>query len=274
MATINTGTEGTTYPTVPLLLERSAKKNNILIGNDPTQIRFAEQYLSMAHKQSIKHEPVSMVDDGMLMGQDEPKLYLVDVPSQIENVSPKEKAKTGVWSLDLIERNGAGINAIIRYAAKLIDIPKPDKTTMSRVGYQLVKESDPSSKKYLLTDLRAAVWQAAWFLTGSENSRPRWLAPWENWMLWMPKGDRDSVRFRLNSLYRELVMWVFASTGDERGVRKTGGRWDAKQFQKLSQLQLPRVLVYETLAELSAWRGQGYDPFVCAIRISKIWETK
>ena len=93
-------------------------------------------------------------------------------------------------------------------------------------------------------------------------------------MLWMPKGDRDNVRFRLNSLYRELVMWVFASTGDERGVRKTGGRWDAKQFQKLSQLQLPKEKVYATLAELSAWRTQGYDPFVAAIRISKVWETK
>jgi len=274
MARIDTGVESTQYPTVPLLLERSAKKNNILIGNDPTQIRFAEQFLSMSHKKPIVHEPVSLVDDMMLQGQDEPKLYLVDVSSQIDNVSPKEKAKTGIWSLDLIERNGAGINAIIRYAAKLLDIPKPDKTTMSRVGYQLVKESDPSSKKYLLTDIRAAVWQAAWYLTGTDTGRPRWLAPWENWMLWMPKGDRDNVRFRLNSLYRELVMWVFASTGDERGVRKTGGRWDAKQFQKLSQLQLPKEKVYATLAELSAWRTQGYDPFVAAIRISKVWETK
>jgi len=126
----------------------------------------------------------------------------------------------------------------------------------------------------LSTDIRAAVWQAAWHLSGSPAPRPRWLAPWENWMLWMPKGDRDSVRFRLNSLYRELVMWVFAQSGDERGVRKTGGRWDAKQFQKLSQLQLPKEKVYSTIAELSAWRAQGYDPFVAAIRISKVWETK
>lgn len=270
MTRIDTGTE---YPTVPLLLERSPKKNNVLIGNDPTQIRFAEQYLSMIHGVSIKHEAVPTVGDGVLLGQDEPKLYLVDVSSQID-ISPSVKAKTGIFSLDLIERGGAGINAIIRHAAKLLDMEKPDKTVMARVGYELVKESDPSSKKYLLTDIRAAVWQAAWYLSGPITGQSRWLAPWENWMLWMPKGDRDSVRYRLNSLYRELVMWVFASTGDERGVRKTGGRWDAKQFQKLSQLPLPKEKVYTTLAALSTWRAHEYDPFVCAIRISKIWETK
>jgi len=273
MARIDTGTAGTDYPTVPLLLERTPKKNNVLIGNDPTQIRFAEQYLSMSHKVLIQHEAVPLVSDVHLQGLDEPKLYLVDVSSQVD-ISPNLKAKTGIFSLDLIERGGAGINAIIRYAAKLLDIPKPDKTVMARVGYELVKESDPSSKKYLLSDIRAAVWQAAWHLSGSPTSRPRWIAPWENWMLWMPKGDRDSVRFRLNSLYRELVMWVFAQSGDERGVRKTGGRWDAKQFQKLSELQLPKEKVYATLAELSAWRAQGYDPFLTAIRISKVWETK
>jgi hypothetical protein len=273
MARTNTGTAGTDYPTVPLLLERAPRKNNVLIGNDPTQIRFAEQFLSKAHGTSVNHEGVPGVTDEMLLGKDEPKLYLVDIPSQLD-ISETVKAKTGIFSLDLIERNGAGINAIIRFAAKLLDIPKPDKTTMASVSYKLVKDSDPISKKYLLTDIRAAVWQAAWFLTDTVDSRPRWIAPWENWMLWMPKGDSDSIRYRLNSLYRELVMWVFAQSGDERGVRKTGGRWDAKQFAKLSQLQLPKNKVYATLAELSAWRAHSYDPFVCAIRISKIWETK
>jgi hypothetical protein len=273
MARTDTGTAGTEYPTVPLLLERVPKKNNILIGNDSTHIRFAEQFLSMSHGVLVKHEEAPAVNDDMFYG-DSPKLYLVERSSLID-VSPKEKAKIGIFSLDLIERSGAGINAIIRYAAKLLEIEKPAKEVMARVGYELVKESDPSSKKYLLSDIRAAVWQAVWHLSGTNAPQPRWIAPWENWMLWLPKGsDRDAVRYRLNSLYRELVMWVFAAEGDDKAVRRTGGRWDAKQFQRLSQLRLPKDRVYATIAELSAWRGHDdHDPFVCAIRISKIWES-
>lgn len=259
----------TEYPTVPLLLERTPKKHNILIGNDSVQIRFAEQYISMVHKMQVHHEPVSVVNDEMLLGKDEPKLYLVERSSLID-ISPKEKAKTGIWSLDLIERGSAGINAIVRYAAKLLEIEKPDKDIVAKVGYELVKESDPG-RKYLLTDIRAAVWQAVWLLTGPPERALSWVAPWENWMMWMPRGG--DPRYRLNALYRELVMWVFAVTGDEKGFRKTGGSWDGKRFQRLARLQLPKDKVYATLTELSAWRNQKYDPYVCVIRISKIWET-
>ena len=259
----------TEYPTTPLLLERTPRKHNILIGNDPVQIRFAEQFLSTAHSARVRHEPVPAVNDEMLLGKDEPKLYLVERSGLID-ISPREKAKTGIWSLDFIERGSAGINAIIRYAAKLLGIEKPPKEILASVGYDLVRESDPGSKKYLLTDVRAAVWHAAWLLAGSVAGRPSWLAPWENWMMWMPRGG--DPRYRLNALYRELVMWVFAQSGDDKGFRRTGGSWNAKRFQKLSQLQLPKDKVYDTLAELSAWRAHGYDPFVCAIRISKIWE--
>src|SRR5271170_1342009 len=148
------------------MLERTPRKNNVLIGNDPTHIRFAEQFLSVTFETAIRHEAVPVVSDIILQGNDEPKLYLVDVPHQIE-ISPNVKAKTGIWSLDMLERGGAGINAIIRHAVKLLEISKPDKHVMAQVGYELIKESDPSSKKYLLTDIRAAVWQAAWILSGS-----------------------------------------------------------------------------------------------------------
>ncbi len=262
----------TEYSTVPLLLERTPRRHNILIGNEPAHIRFAEQFLSTAHAVPIKHEPVPAVNDEMLDGKSEPKLYLVERSGLID-ISPKIRDKTGIWSLDFIERGSAGINAIIRYAAKLLGIEKPTKEVMSQVGYELVKDSDPGSKKYLLIDIRAAVWQAAWLLSGPAAGRTSWLRPWESWQMWMPKGG--DPRYRLNTLYRELVMWVFASTGDDRGFRKTGGGWDAKRFQKLSQLQLPKDKVYATLAELSRWRTHDdYDPFVCVIRISKIWETK
>ena len=270
-AETKTGVGGVEYPTTPLLLATKPKRNNILIGNDATQIRFAEQFLSMMHGVPIRHEAVPVVGDEMLAGQHEPKLYLVERASLI-TLADKEKAKTGIFSLDLIERGSIGINAIVRYAAKLMDIEKPDKAVLNRVGNELIKESDPRSKKYLLTDIRAAVWQACWLLKGPVETSPKWLAPWENWMMWMPKGG--DPRYRLNALYRELVMWAFATTGDERGFRKTGGSWDAKRFAKLSALQLPKDKVYDTLVVLSAWRkpNSDIDPFCAILRISKIWE--
>jgi hypothetical protein len=259
----------TEYPTVPLLLERTPKKHNVLIGNDPAQIRFAEQFLSMHHGVPVRHEQVPEVSDIMLQGMDEPKLYLVDVPQQVD-LSPAVRAKTGVWSLDPIEKGGAGINAIVRHAVKLLGMEKPPKNVMAQVGYELVKDSDTHGRRYLMGDIRAAVWHAAWLLTGPVQGRPQWIAPWENWVMWMPRGG--DPYYRLNALYRELVMWTFASTGDERGFRKTGGGWDSKRWAKLAALQLPKDKVYDTLAVLSAWRAHGYDPYVCAIRISKIWE--
>lgn len=259
------------YPTTPLLLERTPKKNNILIGNDSSQIRFAEQLLSLAHGLKIVHEPVDIVIDDMLLGKDEPKLYLVERSSSID-ISPSVKNKTGIWSLDLIEKGSAGINAIVRHACRLLDLDKPDKSAMLRVGNELIKDSDPRGRRYLVGDIRAAVWNAVWLLSGPFAQGSRWMNPWENWLLWLPK-DVDP-RYRLNSLYWTLVQWVFASTGDERGYRKTKGRWDAKEFQKLSLLQLPKAKVYNTLVELSAWKKLGYDPFVCALKVAKIWESK
>lgn len=264
------GAAGIEYPTVPLLLEKKVKKNNILIGNDPTQIRFAEQYLSVEFEMPIHHEAVPFVNDTMLLGKDEPRLYLIDVSQQMD-ISPKIKEKTGIWSLDMIERGSAGLNAIIRYAAKLLDKEKPSKAVMDRVAKELVNESDPTHRKNLLADIRASVWQAAWYLTAPETGPLGWLAPWENWLMWLPRGGDPN--FRLNALYRELVMWVFAQNADDRGFKRTGGSWDVKRWQKLSKLRLPQDKVYQTLTELSKWRTHFYDPYVCVIRISKIWET-
>lgn len=261
----------TEYPTTPLLLERTPKKHNILIGNDAHQIRFAEQFLSLAHNTKVEHEAVELVIDDMLLGKDEPKLYLVERSSFID-ISPNVKGKTGIWSLDLIEKGSAGINAIVRHAARLLELEKPDKSLMLRVGNEIIKDSDTKGRRYLVGDIRAAVWNAVWMLSGPMPQGGKWMNPWENWMLWLPKGV--DPRYRLNSLYWTLVQWVFASAGDERGYRKTKGRWDAKEFQKLALLQLPKDKVFNSLIELSAWKERKYDPFVCALKLAKIWESK
>src|SRR5450631_4395332 len=131
--------DGIEYPTTPLLLERTPKKHNVLIGNDAMQIRFAEQFLTIAHDVKVLHEKVESVNDSMVLGQDVPKLYVVERSSFID-LSPNAKAKVGIWSLDLIEKGSAGLNAIVRYGARLIDVEKPDKALVQRVADEMARE--------------------------------------------------------------------------------------------------------------------------------------
>lgn len=250
------------YPTTPLLLERTPKKHNILIGNDRMQIRWAEQFLSMAHDAKIKHQVVETVNDDMVHSE-EPKLFVVERSSFID-LAPAVKARTGIWQMELIEPKTAGLNAIVRQGAKLMGIAKPDKDEVQRVANAMDE----------VFDIRAAIWHAAWLWSGTvpEKSSGRWLQPWENWLGWMPQGV--DPRYRLNTLYWDLVRWVFASTGDERGFRRTKGHWNAKRFTELASLTLPKDKVYNTLVELSIWKDRKYDPWVCALKVSKIWESK
>jgi len=66
-------------------------------------------------------------------------------------------------------------------------------------------------------------------------------------------------------------MWVFAALGDERGYKKTKGRWNQKKFENLIQLALPKDRVYSSLEVLSIWRERQYDPYICIMKISQIW---
>jgi hypothetical protein len=258
----DTGLTDTEYPTTPLLLERVPKKHNVLIGNDPMQIRFAEQFLSAHFTVPIKHEAVACVNDEHVLGKDEPQLLLVERSSLID-LSPNVKAKTGIWSLDLIKPGSAGVNAIVRSAAELMGMEKPDKATVQRVADEIVDG---------LYDIRAGIWDAAWLLSGPLPEKAKWMRPWENWLLWLPKGV--DPRYRLNALYWEMVEWVFAQTGDERGFKKAKGasKFNPRSFQKLSALQLPKDKVFNSLLELSAWRERHYDPYVCALKLAKIWQ--
>lgn len=249
------------FSTTPLLLERAPKKHNILIGDDKMQVRWAEQFLSMAHNTKVVAESVATVNDDMVHSE-EPKLYIVERSSLID-LAPSTKSRTGIWSTDLIDEKSAGLNTIVRHGARMLGIEKPDKDQVRRIA----KEMED------VHDIRAAIWHAAWLWTGPvKEFKGKWLQPWENWQMWMPVGE--DPKKRLHSLYWDLVRWVFASTGDERGFRKTKGRWDQKRWQTLRLLQLPKDKVFNSLVELSIWRERTYDPFICILKISKIWETK
>lgn len=247
------------HPSLPLILERAVKRHNVLIGNDTAQVRFAERFLSAAHGCTVRHEAVERAEDHHLLGADGPRLLLVERAALID-LSPAVRAKTGVWSLDLLEKGSAGVNAIVRKAAALLGQARPERERVQAVADEIARE---------VYDIGAAVWQAAWVLTGPPAVKRRWASPWENWLAWLPRGEDPG--YRLNALYWELVMWVFARSGDERGFRKTRGRFDKRRFDKLALLSLPNDRVFNSITELSRWRERGYDPYACALRISRLW---
>ena len=255
------------YSSTPLMLERTPKKHNILIGNDRMQIRWAEQYLSSIHDFKIRHEVVESVNDDMVHSE-EPRLYVVERSSFID-LAPAVKARTGIWDMTLIEPGSAGLNAIIRHGALMVGIKKPTKEEVA----QIVKDMEP------VNDIRAAIWHASalWLKGVKEKTATAWLQPWDNWLAWMPQGVE--VEYRLNTLYWELVRWTFARTGDERGFKKIAKKFDQRRWTKSCQLQLPKDRVYQTLVELSQFKAakeadRHVDPWLTVIKIAKIWEPK
>src|SRR5208337_1031463 len=256
------GIRATEYPTTPLLLEKTPKKHNVLIGEDAMQTRFAEQFLSAHHHIKVTCEPVETLNDSHILGQEEPKLYRVDRSSQID-LSPNIRSQVGVWSLDIIEKGSAGANAIVRKAYQLMNMPKPPRHTIDYVAAEVAKS---------LYDIKAGILQAAWLLTGPTPERKQWPNPWENYITWLPQ-DEDPT-YRLNTLYWTLVEYVFAAENDDKGFRKTGRTLRPSEFKYLSSLVLPKSRVFESISALSAWREHKADPYVCALKIAKIWERQ
>lgn len=253
------------YVSTPLMLERTPKKHNILIGNDKRQIRWAEQFLSAAHDFKVRHEVAASVTDDMVHAE-EPRLYVVERSSFID-LAATVKSRIGIWDMTLIEEGTAGHNAIVRAGAMMVMI-KPTKDAVAAIAKKM-----PS-----VIDIRASIWHAAelWLLGVPEKSSGAWLQPWENWLAWMPQGV--DPEYRLNTLYWDLVRWTFARTGDERGFKKIAKKFDQKRWIKFQTLQLPKDKVYQSLVELSTYKQakqhQEVDPWVCALKIAKVWESK
>jgi hypothetical protein len=256
------GIKETDFPTTPLLLEKTVRRNNILIGNDPVQIRFAEQFLSHHYHTKVTCQLLEICNDHHVLGKDEPLLYRVERSSLID-LSPHVRSKTGLWSLDLIENGSAGANAIVRHAASLAEIGKPSKEAMAFITKEITND---------LFDINAAIWNAAYLLTGPIPPKVNWPRPWENYITWLPKGE--DVPYRLNTLYWELVEYVFAAENDEKGWRKMGRAFRPKSFKFLSGLVLSKDRVSKSIQALSAWREHRTDPYVCALNIAKIWERQ
>jgi hypothetical protein len=259
----------TQYPSAPLLLEKPLQKNNILIGDNEAQVRFAEQYLSAAHGQSIVCQKMDLLTDDHLLGHDEPLLYRVE-RSSFFDLSLDVKAKTGIWSLEFISEGSTAANALVRAAATLIDA-KPKKEDVTRVARELVYQTRHGMGEDL-DQIMVSVWRAAWLLTAPPIERKSWPRPWENHVAWMPP-DVDPAH-RLHSLYWELMMYIFAAENDEKGWKRMGRPYKAETFKRAATKRMPLPQVDATLHVLSAWREQKSDPYICALKVAAIWETQ
>ncbi len=279
---LRTGVRVTGDPSIPLILEKSApKQHNTLIGDDPAQIRFAEHYLSHAHfctdacdeenHYRIKCVEVESIQDETVLGKDEPLLLRVGRARQID-LSSKVKANIGIWALAPITRGSDGANAIVRFAASLLDLERPNRDLVEKFGEAMVKQMTDLSFHKEVEDVFAAIWSAAWLLTGPEPPpfKP-WPRPWHNHLTWFPRGTNPN--YRLNALYKELVVYVFAREGDEAAARKIG-RFKPKEFNILKNLRLHLQRVFDSIIVLSKWRMHKSNPYICALKLAKIWEMQ
>ena len=249
------GVRETVYPTTPMMLsQKTYLRFNVLVGDDPAQVRFAEQLLGL----QVQH--LDQLRDEDVLGKEGSFLYQIDTPRASE-LSPNTKAMVGFWSLEPIEKGSAGANALVKYAASLLDTPL-DKKNLQLISDDLASQD--------LGDIRAAIWRAAWMVAGpAPVEQTRWPDPWSKPGELLPKGVDPA--HRLNALYRSLVAFVFAKENDQDAARKFG--ISIAKFKVLQSQNIDLDKVYSSIRELSKWRTQKYNPLVCALKIRHIWET-
>lgn len=243
----------TEFPQIPILITRKTyPKNNILVGTDKAQIRFAEHILNLECQQR------EMVKDDDLLGKDEGLLLQVYSSNHID-LSSDVKKKTGIWSIHPLEGGSAGMNALVRVASEILG-EKIEKEKIEAVGNNICKENE-------ITDLRGALWEAVWQLSGDVVTKnEKWPQPWES-QSWIPKNIEPS--YRLNVLYRELVGYVYARDDDQPAAKRFG--ISNARFARLKSLSLDLAKVESSIKILSQWKNHKTSSLICALVISRIW---
>jgi hypothetical protein len=236
------------------------------VGDDAPQIKFAEQILSSLHNFPVTCQTVETLTDIDLIGKERPQLCRVTRAGMIE-LSPQGRATCDIWSIAMIEPKSAAAFSLVKHAAKLLAMEKPPKEIVTKVSTEIAKDG--------IYNLSACLWQAAWLLSQPQPEIKKWSRPWDSNLEWLPRGENPA--YRLNSLYWELIHYVFAKEEDEAGLKKVlasgNKKFDSDRFKRLGKLDLNNNRVFNTFQELSMWRNQHSDPFVCALKIANIWES-
>jgi hypothetical protein len=249
------GVKETPFPATPVLLgQKTFKRHNILIGYDPVQEQFASQFFntSVQLKDSITDEDI--------LGHQDALLYRVEHSWNLE-ISPQVRNAVGIFSISPMVKGSSGVYAIVKHAAILLGLQK-SQTEIAAVADELVKEP--------IHDVMAAVWHAVWLLTGpAPDPFKPWPEPWAS-KEWLPVNV-DPV-YRLNTLYRDCVALVYARGDDEEAAHKFGVR--PTKFKVLKDIgrSLDLRRLRASILELNRWRQLKYNPLVCALKITNIWQ--
>lgn len=242
-----------------MLAYKVHKRFNILVGEDFVQQRLAEQILGIP---CVSSEAITDAD---LLVDDTPKLFRV-LSSKAATLSPQVSDSTAFWSLDPIERGSAGANAIVRYAATLLGMDKPDKDLVERLADLLASSGT-------IEDIRVALWTAVWLLTGSvPPESKRWSQPWENNLWFAIPGV--SPEHRLHSLYLDLTAYTLVQVDEDSTLKKAGLHTSPSKVKFFKKLRLDYSKVHDTIELLDLWRLKRSDPYICAFRISNIWKSQ
>ena len=243
------------FPSITLLLSgRSTKKYHILVGSDPFQIKFAEQALG------LPCVPVERVDDETLLTG--PRLLCITTAG-VADLSESIRNSTAFWSLGPLGRGSSGALAVVRFAAAVLKMERPSKDDLRLVADALASDG--------IDDIRAAIWKAVWLLLGPVPAPfKRWTEPWEDSRKWLD-GDTDPA-YRLNTLFRDLSAYAFLASDEEESLKKANLALSPSRLRYLKGLKLDPLKVHDTVYTVSAWRMRKQDPYVCALRVSAIWQ--
>jgi hypothetical protein len=247
---------GAIHHPVPYLFLKLPVRQNVLIGDDPLQIRFVEQLL--------KCECVtidSLTDDDILGVED--VLFRVRFEKSLE-LTPAVRSKIGMWSLQPVAPDSASANALVRVASKIIGEP------LDEVRFNaIVKEIGRRFKKNFVRDLRVGLWETCDLILEGNTPTNKWKEPWDTAdpMEWLPPGT--NIDMRLGTLFKHLRAYVYLLSGvDEEAM-------DLKvlpsKIKYLQGLHLDPEKVYETLKALSRHRYFGADPRKVVLALVKIW---
>ena len=247
------------YNPVPLMLsQKTYRRFNLLIGEDYPQQRLAEQILG------IPCVFTNALTDRELLVDDQPKLFRLFSSSSI-TISPQVKDQTSFWSLDPIEKGSAGANAIVRYAATLLEMDKPDKDVVERIADRLAASGT-------INDIRVALWTSVWLLTGSvPPESKRWPQPWESLQFWF-NIPGVSPEHRLHTLYIDMTAYALIQGDEEITLKKAGLKVSPSKVKFFKSLKLDFSKVHDTISILDVWRTKRSDPYICAFCISRLWE--
>lgn len=246
---------GMLYHPVPYLLLKQPPRNNILIGDDASQIRFVEQLTGLTC------ETRDSISDDDLFGKDG-VLYRLLAANGL-NLSPSLRNRTGIWSLAPITSGSAAASAVVRSAAEVLNekLTKDRLESLSRHVGWLFEHGE-------VVDLRAGLWETVWAMT-ADLPPHGWKEPWESASLrdWMPPGV--DLGLRLGALFKKLRVYVLLHSDAEMEAKKMG--FPPHKLMQLKNLRLNPNKVHESLKVLSRWKNLTTDPLVEGLALTKIW---